>query len=186
MPARESTPRVSIAQVRGHLAPRIYRATNSVRLEHGGVACDVALVTVPAHGSVTAPQRRLGCPRCKRAVLVLGVVGDGWCCVRCGRWRSRDRSRSIKHTTPVDVGDDGSGRLRADEIASPKEPAELDRDREQKRVALAAALNEHWDRVGLAPGDRPSFLAREVHADLAPGDDADRQIEMDSLDDHAR
>ena len=40
MPARELTPRVSIAQVRGQLTPRAYRAMTSVRLEHGGVACD--------------------------------------------------------------------------------------------------------------------------------------------------
>lgn len=94
MPSREATPRVSIAQVRGQLAPRVYRAMTTVRLEHGGVVADVALVTVPAHGSVKAPQRRLACPRCARAVLVLGAVGDGWCCAGCGRWRSRVRSRS--------------------------------------------------------------------------------------------
>ncbi len=94
MPSREETPRVSVAQVRGQLLPRVYRALATVRLEHDGVASEVALVTVAGHGSVKAPQRRLGCPRCGRAVLVLGVVAGAWVCAGCGRWRSRDRSRS--------------------------------------------------------------------------------------------
>jgi hypothetical protein len=96
MPRREDTPRVSIAQVRTRFKPSTYRALTRVTLDHAGVACEVELVVVPAHGSVRAPQRRLVCPRCSRAVLVLGVVeGKGWVCVACGCWRSRDRPRSV-------------------------------------------------------------------------------------------
>lgn len=98
-PTREDTPRVSIAALRAQFKPSTYRALTSVRLEHGGVACEVALATVPAHGSVRGEQRRLVCPRCARPVLVLGVVeGLGWVCASCGRWRSRDRPRSVAGT----------------------------------------------------------------------------------------
>lgn len=96
MPAREDTPRVSIATLRARFKPAAYRSLASVQLEHGGVASEVAITTIPAHGSVKAPQRRMVCPRCARAVLVLGVVeGSGWVCAGCGRWRSRDRSRRV-------------------------------------------------------------------------------------------
>lgn len=97
MPTREDTPRVSIATLRTQFKPSTYRSLTRVMLDHGGVACEVALVVVPAHGSVRAPQRRLVCPRCSRAVLVLGVVeGKGWVCAGCGRWRSRDRPRPVQ------------------------------------------------------------------------------------------
>lgn len=98
-PAREDTPRVSIATLRAQFKPSVYRGLAAVRLEHEGVACEVALVTIPEHGSVKAPQRRMVCPRCARPVLVLGVVeGLGWVCTGCGRWRSRDRPRSVAGT----------------------------------------------------------------------------------------
>jgi ribosomal protein L37AE/L43A len=180
MPSREATPRVSIAQVRAQLAPRVYRAMTSVRLEHGDAVADVALVEISGHGTVRSPQRRMVCPRCERAVLVLGVVAGAWRCARCGRWRSRDRSRSIKHETPVDVAVEASAGRRADEIAAPEKSAELGGDRQQKRVALAAALNEYWDRVGLAVGDRPSVWAREVQADPARGDECSHRGGTDS------
>lgn len=116
MPTREDTPRVSIATLRAQFKPAAYRILASVQLEHGGVACKVALTTIPAHGSVKAPQRRMVCPRCERAVLVLGVVeGLGWVCARCGRWRSRDRSRSVAGALRDDG--EGSSRERVSEIA---------------------------------------------------------------------
>lgn len=133
----------------------------SVRLEHGGVAAEVALVEIAGHGTVHSPQRRMVCPRCERAVLVLGVVAGAWVCAGCGKWRSRDRSRSLEHAMPVDVAAEESGRGRAEETAAPEKPAELGRDRQKRRAVLAAALNEYWDRVGLAQGDRPSVWARE-------------------------
>ena len=112
MPARELTLRLSIAALRAQFAPRIYRGLTSVRLEHGGIVCNAALITIPAHGSVKAPQRRLVCPQCAKPVLVLGVVeGKGWVCAACGRWRSRDRPRSVAGA----LRNDANGSVREDD-----------------------------------------------------------------------
>ena len=103
-PTREDTPRVSIATLRTQFKPSTYRAMTRVTLDHAGVASEVRLTTIEAHGSVRAPQRRLVCPRCAKPVLVLGVVeGKGWVCAACGRWRSRDRPRILRHE-PLDTG----------------------------------------------------------------------------------
>lgn len=111
-PTREGTPRVSIATLRTQFKPSAYRTLTRVTLDHAGVACEVALVTIPAHGSVRAPQRRLVCPQCAKPVLVLGVVeGKGWVCATCGRWRSRDRPRSVAGA----LRNDGNGSVREDD-----------------------------------------------------------------------
>lgn len=180
-PSREATPRVSIAQVRGQLAPRVYRAMRSVRLEHEGVACEVTLTEIAGHGTVRNPQRRLVCPRCTGAVLVLGVVAGAWVCAGCGKGRSRERSRSVQHPTRVDPAG-GSGARGAGGSAAPAQPAEVAGDREERRVALAAALHKYWEGVGAARRDDPGLGAGEVGAELAPRDDADHRGAVHPVD----
>lgn len=140
-PTREATPRVSIAALRAQFKPTVYRTLTRVMLDHDGVACEVALVSIPAHGSVRAPQRRFVCPRCERAVLVLGVVeGKGWVCTACGRWRSRDRPRAVQRALRDAAAGSELGNLVAEVVG----------DGEQEGVARAAVLHEDRQRVGAA------------------------------------
>lgn len=92
MPYRDAITRVSIAQLRAQFKPRAFRALTSVRLDVGGMVMDATLVDDAGAGFVKGARRWFECPRCRRRVNVLGAVnGVGWVCLRCGRWRSRNR-----------------------------------------------------------------------------------------------
>lgn len=90
--ARSDAPvaRCSLAHVRRSFPPRAYRQLTRVRLEHAGVACDVAIESLPTPGCIRGARRWFVCPRCQRRAGVLGCVGGlGWVCRTCGRWRTR-------------------------------------------------------------------------------------------------
>lgn len=91
MTYRDAVPRLSIAQVRTRFLPRVFRQLQHVEIEHAGVVYAVGLIDVVGQGPVRT-VRRMACPRCKRAVVVLGHVESlGWVCRGCGGWRSRNR-----------------------------------------------------------------------------------------------
>lgn len=86
--------RASSAACRIAVGPKRWRTSKSVHLESDGCVADVQLLDVPAATSFGGTIRRMACPICSRPAQVLAAVpGEGWCCRRCGGWRSRERSR---------------------------------------------------------------------------------------------
>ena len=91
MTYRDAVPRLSIAQVRTRFLPRVFRQLDRIEVEHAGQASVVNLLNVRGQGPVRT-VRRMACPRCERAAVVLGHVESlGWVCRGCGGWRSRNR-----------------------------------------------------------------------------------------------
>jgi len=82
--------RLSTARLRVELGPRRWSEASTITLEADGWHSNVRLVDVPhpsAHGGTV---RRVTCPDCGRPCATLALVpGKGFCCRRCGGWRSR-------------------------------------------------------------------------------------------------
>lgn len=90
VPYRDATPRITLAMIRAQY-PRVYRELRSVKLALDGHEVDVVIDVLPTRASTGGWRRWFRCPRCGAPADVLGCVSDlGWCCTRCGRWRSRN------------------------------------------------------------------------------------------------
>lgn len=72
---RRDVQRISIAQVRAAFRPSVYARLDEVRLNFAGTDVMVRIVKLPSSckGGI---QRALECPRCGRAVVVLGAAVD--------------------------------------------------------------------------------------------------------------
>jgi hypothetical protein len=88
---RDQVARVSLADVRQSMRPKVWRALSQVTLSHCGVTTTADVIVTPSSTAFSGSRRWFRCPSCGRTAGVLGCVpGVGWRCAACGGWRGRN------------------------------------------------------------------------------------------------
>lgn len=87
--------RVTTTKLKAELGLAAWRRAPAVQLRADGVQAEVQLVDLPAPSAHGGTARSMVCPRCSNPrVRTLGlVVGIGWCCRACARWKGTWRKR---------------------------------------------------------------------------------------------
>ena len=104
MTFRDSVERLSIRQLRAQFKPRDFAVMDQVHVEAAGTGATIKIARVPAPTAHGGTRRWMVCPTCGRQTSVVGLVSAGadaearWACYRCGVWRSRKISKSIRRS----------------------------------------------------------------------------------------
>jgi len=97
---RDEVATISLAQLRGRFAPRVFRKLQSVTLSHGPESHVVVLDRIRGHGCISGNQVAMRCPRCAAHVMTLGFTYLGLACRRCVPWRARGYRVSLRARAP--------------------------------------------------------------------------------------